>query len=475
MQKLFRTIFGQIVMFLLISIVLYFLNYLLGLLMDEQSNETARQYLEILQKVILTLFWLVASWLIAKLCLSLFINPIFKLKVDREAPGIIASLFTIVFIGITLSVAIANIWAVALGGLMATSGVITLVAGLAMREVIMDFFSGIALNVERPYKLGDWLQVADNDKVGQVVEVNWRAIHLCLNDKRVIVIPNSQLASSSFINYSKNPTYRENLGLVFRYDIEPKRVENILMSAILATPGVVENAKHRVRINSFSQQGVHFDVKYWISDYGKLIPIKHALSSNILLFLDRAGILLPYFTYEAFESNSMQAGIKKRFDNERILKKTGLFNSLSNTEIAIMATNVHGNELNAGAEVIREGDEGDSLYVVVEGFLQVSIKGEKVGQACPSEVFGEGSLLTGAPRGATVVMVTGGYLIEVKKSDLAPLMIQRPEIAESLAKDMVRRESENNMIRDASAQDGELTTVDKVKELGARIRTFFVL
>jgi hypothetical protein len=72
-------------------------------------------------------------------------------------------------------------------------------------------------------------------------------------------------------------------------------------------------------------------------------------------------------------------------------------------------------------------------------------------------------------------MVTGGYLIEVKKSDLAPLMIQRPEIAESLAKDMVRRESENNMIRDASAQDGELTTVDKVKELGARIRTFFVL
>jgi small-conductance mechanosensitive channel len=455
MQKLFRTIFGQIVMFLLISIVLYFLNYLLGLLMDEQSNETARQYLEILQKVILTLFWLVASWLIAKLCLSLFINPIFKLKVDREAPGIIASLFTIVFIGITLSVAIANIWAVALGGLMATSGVITLVAGLAMREVIMDFFSGIALNVERPYKLGDWLQVADNDKVGQVVEVNWRAIHLCLNDK--------------------SPTYRENLGLVFRYDIEPKRVENILMSAILATPGVVENAKHRVRINSFSQQGVHFDVKYWISDYGKLIPIKHALSSNILLFLDRAGILLPYFTYEAFESNSMQAGIKKRFDNERILKKTGLFNSLSNTEIAIMATNVHGNELNAGAEVIREGDEGDSLYVVVEGFLQVSIKGEKVGQACPSEVFGEGSLLTGAPRGATVVMVTGGYLIEVKKSDLAPLMIQRPEIAESLAKDMVRRESENNMIRDASAQDGELTTVDKVKELGARIRTFFVL
>jgi small-conductance mechanosensitive channel len=73
----------------------------------------------------------------------LVINPIFKLKVGREATAILASLFFIVFIGITLSIVVSNIWTIALGGLMATSGVITPVVGLAMREVIMDFFPAL--------------------------------------------------------------------------------------------------------------------------------------------------------------------------------------------------------------------------------------------------------------------------------------------------------------------------------------------
>jgi small-conductance mechanosensitive channel len=474
MRKFLSALLSPIFIVGLVISALLLVNSFLDSLLLDLVDLGYQEYFKILQKLMLTFQWLIISWLIGRLLHVLVVNPLFFLRVGRESPAIIGNLLSLVLVIFSMLIAISSIWGFELGGLMATSGIITLVAGLAMREIIMDFFSGIALNIEHPYRLGDWLKVGDSENIGEVVAINWRATHLCLNDMRVVVIPNSLLARNSFINYNlPNAQYRENMGLVFRYNIDPKRIENILMSAILAMPGLVDEAKHRVRIDSFDPRGVLIEIKFWIPNYAMLIPIKHALASNVLLFLDKAGIPLPYFTHEVFNSNLTSTGIEKRIDSESILKKVSLFNSLSPTEINRIASGVYGMEYPAGAEIIREGEDGESLYVVREGLLQVNIDGQRVGQVYPGQIFGEQSLLTGAPRSATVRMVTAGYLIEVSKKDIGPLIRERSEIAEILANNMLRWQAENDSYKDVIELQNALSKADRAKEIGSRIHAFF--
>jgi small-conductance mechanosensitive channel len=65
------------------------------------------------------------------------------------------------------------------------------------------------------------------------------------------------------------------------------------MAAILATPGLVPGAKHRVRIDAFEARGVLVEVKFWIPGYAQRIPLRHKLAVNIMAFLDKAGIPCP--------------------------------------------------------------------------------------------------------------------------------------------------------------------------------------
>ena len=106
----------------------------------------------------------------------------------------------VIYIGAILSV-VAYVFNAPVGTLIATSGAVAIILGLALQSTLSDVFSGIALNLARPYGVGDSLQLG-NGIEGKVMETNWRATHLLTGANDLVVVPNSDLAKARLTNLS---------------------------------------------------------------------------------------------------------------------------------------------------------------------------------------------------------------------------------------------------------------------------------
>ncbi len=142
------------------------------------------------------IWWANAAWVLIG-CVRVFL--IFE-QMPREGRLIQDLLVATIYLGAGLSV-VAYVFSAPVGTLIATSGVFAIILGLALQSTLSDVFSGIALNLSRPYSVGDWI-VLDGEIEGRVVETNWRATHLLNGSNDLVVLPNSGLAKARLTNLS---------------------------------------------------------------------------------------------------------------------------------------------------------------------------------------------------------------------------------------------------------------------------------
>jgi small-conductance mechanosensitive channel len=142
------------------------------------------------------IWWINAAWfLISVVRVFLIIEG--QPREGRLVQDLVVGL---IYLGATLSV-VAYVFDAPVGTLIATSGVVAIILGLAMQSTLSDVFSGIALNLGRPYSIGDWIELGDGID-GRVVETNWRATHLLNGLNDLVIVPNSGLAKARLTNLS---------------------------------------------------------------------------------------------------------------------------------------------------------------------------------------------------------------------------------------------------------------------------------
>lgn len=149
----------------------------------------------------------------------------------REARLIQDLLVAIVYLGVLLSV-MAFVFGVPIGTLLATSGILAIILGLALQNTLGDVFSGIALTLGRPYVIGDWIVLSEGTE-GRVVASNWRSTCLLTNAHNLAVLPNSVLAKQGLINVSK-PDENHQIMLCVRIapTCEPSRIREVMLDAM---------------------------------------------------------------------------------------------------------------------------------------------------------------------------------------------------------------------------------------------------
>ena len=120
---------------------------------------------------------------------------------------------------------------------LATSGVLAIVLGLALQNTLSDVFSGLAINIERPFGAGDWITMNDTVE-GQIIEIDWRATRIRTFANEMVVIPNSVIAKAIVTNHRKlNEPYISSLSLKIDSAVSPARVIKALESAADASRG----------------------------------------------------------------------------------------------------------------------------------------------------------------------------------------------------------------------------------------------
>lgn len=421
--------------------------------------------------VLTALVWIAAGWLLNRLVdLVLWRVLTARAGVPKMLTDLVALL---IWAAVFLAMA-QNVFHRSPTAIVATSTVALGVVGFAVRELISDFFAGIALSIEKPFAIGDWIEV--DGIAGRVVDMNWRAVRLTTTDDVTIIVPNGNIAAETFRNYSRpTPWFRDEIRVPLPADMSPEQGERLLIGAVTQIPELAaHNRKPSVSIADYADGGVTWRLLYWAPDFGRLSSLRFAVHANVLRNLRLAGATVPAPAHDVRLSRpSGTAGAPLT----HLLKTLPLFAPLAEAELTLLTAAATQRLVADGTVILRQGDPGSSLFLLTEGLARVTMTDAGgavaiVGQIAPGQVFGEMSLLTGAPRVATVTAAMDCVVTEIGKDAMAELLTQRPEVAERLSRILVARQDQTaSRTADRQGLDPETP----VRQMLGRIRAFFNL
>jgi small-conductance mechanosensitive channel len=418
--------------------------------------------------------WLAAAWFCARLLDFLLYRAALSAPRPTQYPRLLSDLLHgIVFVLAAIAILI-FVFQQQATGFIATSSVLIAVIGFALRYIISDVFSGIALNFDHPYRIGDWVEPSPG-LVGRVAEITWRTTRLVTRDGAAVVVPNGLVATGRLINYSDpEPTFRVNLRLPLDHRVPVDRAKQVLLAGAISATRSFPDLRPDVLVQDSGESGVTYVVRFWVPDYAEENACRDAVLSGVLDALRHAGLAASAPRREIAISRADLPDGRKRPPLTALLGSIGPFSAFTPAELAELVEHLAERPVKEGGVVVRQGDAGGSLFFVAEGALEVRVSdrnGAEIPVDClaAGDIFGEISLLTGEARHATVVALTSALLYEVRKQDLAPLLQRRRQLGEALAAIMAERQQWN--VARLGARD--VGPAPSSAEILRRLRSFF--
>jgi len=362
-------------------------------------------------------------------------------RLGHRPPRLVRQIIALITWTMAVGTGAAILWDVPVGSLMTTSGLLVAVIGLALKNMLSDLFNGISL----PVKVGDWVEIGGAR--GRVVEISWRATKLMTSDHVMLVVPNTQFITSTVRNFtSERGFYRDHIKVTLPMSVTAYQATRILLGAanqvdlIASLPEAPE-----ARISGFNEHGVEWDLVYSIPDAGMISKMRHRIQRSLLRDFFLSGIELPAAHVEIH--HAMVERDASEPSEVMFLRLIDLFCTLTEGELRKICDQMKPQLLVSGIPVVRQGEMGDSLYIVHEGLLKVTIENDhgatEVGRVRPGQFFGEMSLMTGAPRSATVTPMVDSKAYEISREVLAPILRDRPEVAALMSEVLAERQIAN--------------------------------
>ncbi len=395
--------------------------------------------------------WLAAAWIATAIFGAIVWQIARRRSAQNKLPKLLIDVGRIAIFFCAGLAIVSQVFNQPLGGLLATSGVLAAIIGFSVQKTIADVVAGVGLNVEQSIKLGDWIEASPGE-IGKVVEVTWRTTHLETHEGRLIVIPNSTLISGPFTNLNApQRALRASRAVQIEYEVPAERVVQILQAAMVATEGVLVQPEPEVYIDKCADSGIVYSMHYWVADYPETFTVSRDVVINALKFLDQANISPVYPKTDVMLIEPFQRHIDRRVDVTGILRRMPFFAAFQADALEGLARDGHLRDFAAHAVIVQENDPGSSLFVVIEGLLEVTKKvagkpDRRVGRLVPGEIFGEMSLLTGANRSATVTAATHAVLLEIDKQQIEPVLARHPEAIATLGQLVANRAAANESI-----------------------------
>jgi len=186
-------------------------------------------------------------------------------------------------------------YAVNVTGFTLILGIIVLVLSLASRDILADVISGAMILIDRPFQVGDRLELPSINSWGDVVEIGMRSTKIRSVENRMVVLPNSQIGKNEIINYSyQDPSYFDTVNVLVGYDNDIEKVEQLLAEAILSVEGVQKEREIYTLLIEFTDTHMLFWACWWVASYKDRYPVHGKVSKAIMQKLKEAGVVMPY-------------------------------------------------------------------------------------------------------------------------------------------------------------------------------------
>jgi CRP-like cAMP-binding protein len=241
-------------------------------------------------------------------------------------------------------------------------------------------------------------------------------------------------------------------------------------------PGVLASPAAHAVVWEFGESEILYRARYWIDDYSRANLVRSDVAARIWYRLRRLGIE-PAFPARVLKSDApCTAPEEIGRQTAAALGRADLFDPLSDEERLALAGRLRPQLFAAGESVIRQGERGESLFLITRGRVEVRIVSEGVASVVSTleagSFFGEMSLLTGDPRAATVVALEDTEVVPVAREDFRHVAAANPAVLEEMTRIVSARRGH---LAQTIRESGEAAAARAAahRDLLERVRAFF--
>jgi branched-chain amino acid transport system substrate-binding protein len=436
--------------------------------------------MDVVVRVFSALWWIVPTMLIV-MAIHRFVWVPLENMTGNQVPTLIRHCVSMMLYVAASFCVLAFVFNYKITALLATSGVAAMILGLALQINLSNIVSGIALNMDRPFKIGDWIKI-DNDTEGFVLNIGWRSTRIETWDECVLSIPNNLISESRIHNWSAP----EDLYWLWpKVQIDPRhppdKVRKILKDAVLAVDAVCTDPQPEIYCE-IAVWSCDYTFAFAIRDYEQRYELESAVWESVWFHLQRAGIDLGTPSRELYMfQGEKETPDEGRTDELGMLRGIEAFAPFGDSELAEVLERAERLECERGLPIVSAGIEEPALYLLVEGAAWLSHHeengeehddeilalqqdededeqqaGERIG---PGSHVGDLSLFTGASQPANVLTLTPCQVRKLLPEHIAPVIQRRPALSTEIAQALQIDEGEllaplRNGRRAGSSGDG---------------------
>ncbi len=407
-----------------------------GIVPYQPLQITGTPYRDLIAGTLKIAWWLWAAWFFVALVRAVVILE----GRPREGRLIQDILSALIYLAAAFAI-VAYVFDLPVQGLLATSGAIAIVLGLALQSSLNDVFSGLVLSLSRPYRPGDWIKFEGGTE-GRIVELNWRATHVLTARQDLAIVPNSTIAKSKIVNLNY-PSALHGITIEVRLSAPPASGKAILELALLNSQLIMTYPAPSVLVSSIDARQTQFEVTFFLAQQDSDVAAQNELFDLIFRHTVAAGARLAPPKEAPYQPRDDEPLRVEHLNPAAILDLAEIFVSLTSNERAAIAAKLKAASYEKGEVLVKPDDVLQSLFVVGSGVLEATRRNSDSEndqlRFGPGEYFGEMGLLAGTPAGATIAALAPSIVYELTKADLRPTLEARPEIAQELCRALARR------------------------------------
>ncbi|WP_317056563.1 mechanosensitive ion channel domain-containing protein [Roseovarius rhodophyticola] len=324
-----------------------------------------------------------------------------------------------------------------------STGVLAAILAFASQQTLGDFFAGLTLGLESPFKLGDWIVLEDGTE-GGVTDINWRTTRLKQWDNATLVIPNSVLAKTRIRNlHDRKHPYAPWYTIRLSADYDPRAIKVLLFDAASRCKRTLPGTTPVIRLIEASQSPYTYMIWVHFANYPAMFAGREELFREIHDALGAAGIQVAVDVQEVRYTRALHTQIEPP-SVLMALKSLDFATFLSEEDLADIAARSQRTFVEAGSVILDEGQQADGIYVISSGVVDVSVtsqtnKRHTLEELNPGQYFGLAAMLTGEPAAMQYAARSDVSIIRVDIGCLRQVVAGKEGITEQFAELVQRR------------------------------------
>ncbi|AKJ99375.1 mechanosensitive ion channel protein MscS [Pseudomonas chlororaphis] len=386
----------------------------------------------------------IAWWLFAARTLTELIGAAMMQRVGHTGRLLQDLLGAVIFL-IAVIAALAYVLDLPVKGVLATSGAVAIIVGLALQSTLSDVFSGIVLNTTKPYQLDDWISIDGTE--GRVTDIDWRATRLQTSQGSMAVIPNSLAAKAKIINFSRpSDVHGLSISVQVSPHARPQKVIEALERAMIGCRALLASPAPCVTLKSSGSSGAEYEISGFVASMGQKRDVRNQLYDLAFRHLRASGISLLSTT----ESASASAFSRPR----ALLESSSIFSTLRQEEKDTFSQNMTLQTFRPGDMILPAGEVSDHLLIIESGVVSVTLVRNGLtlegGRMGPGEVIGEAGIVAEQATLANFSAKTFCSLYRIENTYLKPCLEARRDISDAMKNLLdVRIHLAENLTREA--------------------------